>query len=90
MIRCGLVVSSLLGLVAAGPAFAVSPVQDATRRFQAEDRCIADARAAHPNRDADSQRQVDEEVDRCLVKHRLPPRAHIAPAEDAPAPPPAG
>jgi hypothetical protein len=62
---------------------AVSPAEQAFLRFQQEDKCIAAARLAHPNRDVASQRAVDADVDACLAKHGLPPRAHIAPPEDA-------
>lgn len=71
-------------------ACAVTPAEQAFQRFQVEDKCISDSKRAHPGRDVESQQALDKSVDDCLAKHRLPPRAHIAPpAEaDAAAPPP--
>jgi hypothetical protein len=74
-----------LFLLAPLAANAVTPAQIASLRFEQEDKCIANARAAHQNRDIASQRAVDREVDKCLAAHQLPPRAHLAPDPD-PAP----
>ncbi|HLY55385.1 MAG TPA: hypothetical protein VKS60_07510 [Stellaceae bacterium] len=80
MIRTAFMAALLLLPVAAG---AVTPAEQAFLRFQVEDKCIADAKRAHPGRDIASQQAVDVSVDDCLSKNNLPPRAHLAP-------PPAG
>jgi hypothetical protein len=80
----------LVLLVAAAPSLAVTPAEQAFQRWAVQDKCVADAKLAHPNRDPASQRKLDADVDQCLTRHGLPPRAHIAPpADDAPAADPA-
>ncbi len=54
-------------------------------RWHAQDKCIADATKAFPDHDLVSLQKRDGQVDQCLADHKLPPRAHLAPAAPAPA-----
>ena len=81
MIRAALAAACLI-LLLSPAARAVTPAEEAFRRFQLEDKCISDAKRNHPGHDPVTQRAVDESVDECLTKNKLPPRVHIAPPED--------
>lgn len=80
MIRTAFVAA--LGVLLPVAAGAVTPAEQAFLRFQIEDKCLADAKHAHPGRDVASQQALDAAVDDCLSKNNLPPRAHIAPSGD--------
>ena len=72
-----------LGLMSAD-AFAQSNLNtlqgQAFGRWRVQDKCVADATKAFPDRDLASLQKRDGAVDQCLAKAGQPPRQHIAPS----------
>jgi hypothetical protein len=81
MRRSGLVLILLCQALAL-PAFAQQdPLLNSQSQtgWKAGDKCSSDSIAAYPDHDLAALRNRDAFMDKCLAKHHLPPRPHLAP-----------
>jgi hypothetical protein len=76
-----------LAAVAAVPALAAGPADQAARRWKQADACVADANKQVPDHNEAALHKRDDLVNACMAAHGLPPLTGLAQPRDAQAKP---
>jgi hypothetical protein len=71
-----------LAAVAAFPAQAAGPGDQAARRWKQADACVADANKKVPDHNEAALHKRDDLVNSCMKAHGLPPLTGLAPGDD--------